>query len=275
MLFGTNGAHTRSVIFLQAHASYVLNVPIPYNVHGVYTMTLWAKYTSDYNGDNVMVQHRLVDRTICKQSGFLGSTQAGWPQQPDIWEHIHVEFDSGNFAPTHMRWYVGKHGNSGTLGSIFVSDLSVSGPKGVIYMFCNFANGSHPVNYDSTLSTAISSYSIVSFQVNNEVRIDLTNKNERPQLLDAYNTISLTENTETAMFEVGHDDVDGTMLLLENNATCNSETGAAVHSGRSSLESCQSACMKNSSCVAIMGRANVSCRMVLSRRSWGIMQQGM
>ena len=121
---------THALLFPSGPASYVLNVPISYGVHGVYTMALWAKYTGDYNGDNVMVNTDWWTVPSANNAGFLGSTQAGWPQQPDIWEHIHVEFDTGNFAPTHMRWYVGKRGNYGNLGSIFVSDLSVSGPKG-------------------------------------------------------------------------------------------------------------------------------------------------
>ena len=148
-----------------------------------------------------------------------------------------------------------KRDNGGNIGYIYITDLSINGPQGTTYLFGNFANGADLSYYDASSSSATSTYSIVSYLNSNQLTVNLVNKNDRPELYDTINKVMLTENTDTAMFQIVYNDADNTMVLSDNDVICNNRNGITALDGWTSMETCQSICAQNTSCAAVSWEA--------------------
>lgn len=93
---------------------------------GTYTLTAWAKVTTDYDGRPQMLHSRFWDANGAE----LGITSDGWPSATlGEWERISVTFDTGTARPARMAWYVGYYQRN-TVGNTYITELQVMGPSG-------------------------------------------------------------------------------------------------------------------------------------------------
>ena len=116
---------------------------------GVYTISAFAKYTSDYDGQQIWTHARFFDRI----NGVIGKTAeytpvaGAYPTQSGEWQHISETFDTGSRRVGRIFWYVGYPGDA-TSGSRFITQLQITTPDGTTLIpDGDFPNGADLANF--------------------------------------------------------------------------------------------------------------------------------
>ena len=126
---------------------YVVSVPTVTSGNGIYTLTAYAKYSADYDGEKIFMRSLWYDVL-----GNLLSTQnnafdpESWPTEPDEYHFISEIYNARQAPPASMKWLVGFPGDN-TAGSRFITNLQITGPDGAKYIL----DGDFPAGNDLAL----------------------------------------------------------------------------------------------------------------------------
>jgi len=113
---------------------------------GTYRLSAWVKYSSDLEippGKRTVFHARWYSASDAeiKSGTNLEFDEDLWPTAPDVYQHISMEFDTGDVDASRIEWYVG-YPMFLTAGSIRLTGLQVEGPDGRRYIHNgNFLEG--------------------------------------------------------------------------------------------------------------------------------------